>query len=396
MGFFKKIREKWDNWYYRDFEDEPENWEEEVPEVEVYDGYYDDEDTRTVYVLECLGQMEEASKKIDTYQSEYDAVTGLLMDMEEIDELSPEAHSEVTDLAKRIENLEKERRIVFRRSGRLAESRITLLERYEDDIPKAIDKMYEAEDYRKLVKRDLRKLEAERNSCRYQIREAKATVANSRGIAMICAFSMFLSIFLLLFLQFGCGWENMTVGYLIICAAGAIALTVLFVRYQDANRSLKMLEKLRNKLIGLHNTVKIRYVNNTNLLQYMYMKYDVESADELDEDWGIYIEELNARERDETLKSDLEYYYNKLTEKLGACNIKDPEIWTRQSRALVDPKEMVEVRHALIARRQKLRERLEYNREVAETAQGKIKTLAKDYPQYSKEIADIVNRYECR
>jgi len=394
MGLFKNIKKKWENWYYRDFEDDGEDWEEEAPEEEVYDGYYDDEDTRTVYVLECLGQMEEASKKMDTYQSEYDAVTGLLMDMEEIDELSPEVHAEVSDLASRIEKLEKERRIVFRQSGRLAESRIALLERYENDIPKAIDTMYEAEDYRKLIKRDLRKLDAERNSYRYQIREARATVANSRGIALICACSMFFSILLLLFLQFGCGWENMTAGYLIICAAGAIALTVLFVRYQDANRSLRMLEKLRNKLIGLHNTVKIRYVNNTNLLQYMYMKYDVDAAADLEEDWDIYIEELNARERDENLKSDLEYYYNKLTDKLKACNIKDPEIWTRQSRALVDPREMVEVRHALIARRQKLRERLEYNREVAEGAQGKIKSLAKEYPQYSQEIADIVNRYE--
>ena len=69
MGFFKKIKEKWDNWYYRDLEieGEDEDWEEQTPEEQVYDGYYDDEDTRTVYVLECLGQMAEASKKMDTF-----------------------------------------------------------------------------------------------------------------------------------------------------------------------------------------------------------------------------------------------------------------------------------------------------------------------------------------
>ena len=79
---------------------------------------------------------------------------------------------------------------------------------------------------------------------------------------------------------------------------------------------------------------------------------------------------------------------------LKNLNVKDPEIWTRQTQALIDPREMVEVRHALIGRRQKLREQLEYNREIAETAQKKIKDLAKAFPQYSQEIAGIVKRYQ--
>ena len=106
------------------------------------------------------------------------------------------------------------------------------------------------------------------------------------------------------------------------------------------------------------------------------------------------MDEINARAKDEKLKEDLEYYYNKLTKMLKDMNIRDPEILTRQTQALIDPREMVEVRHALIGRRQKLRERLEYNREIAEKAQKKIKDLAKAYPQYSQEIAGIVKRYE--
>ena len=61
---------------------------------------------------------------------------------------------------------------------------------------------------------------------------------------------------------------------------------------------------------------------------------------------------------------------------------------------MLDPREMVEVRHALIARRQKLREQLEYNKGIAEEEGKRIKDMARAYPQYSDEIANIVKRYE--
>ncbi|MBP3297445.1 MAG: hypothetical protein J6M27_12775 [Lachnospiraceae bacterium] len=350
-------------------------------------------DTRTVYVLENMGQMAEAAEKMEQCQGEYNAVTDLLTDMEEIEALPKDVRVVIMELAQTIENLEKERRQVYMDSGRLSEARIKLLERYEDEVPNGIKKIREAEDYRKLVKMDMRKMEAERNSCRYQMREAVGIVANSRGIAMICAGAMILAIILLVILQIVYRMD-VTLGYLLIGGAGALTLTVLFVRYQDALRDIRRLEKVRDKTISLQNTVKIRYINNTNLLSYLYMKYGVDSAAELEADWETYMDEINARAKDEKLKEDLEYYYNKLTKMLKDMNIRDPEIWTRQTKALIDPREMVEVRHALIGRRQKLRERLEYNREIAEKAQKKIKDLATAYPQYSQEIAGIVKRYE--
>ena len=45
-------------------------------------------------------------------------------------------------------------------------------------------------------------------------------------------------------------------------------------------------------------------------------------------------------------------------------------------------------------RRQKLREQLEYNKSIAEEEGKRIKDMARAYPQYSDEIANIVKRYE--
>ncbi|MCR5210336.1 MAG: hypothetical protein K6C99_09010 [Lachnospiraceae bacterium] len=391
MKFFSSLKKKWEAWYYGEPEDAEEDWEDEEPEHS--ERFFNDADSRTVYILESLGQMSEAADKSEQSRDEYEAVTALLMDMDTIDKLPNDIKSVIIDDAGKIEQIEKARRQIFLNGGKMKEKRIQQLERLEDDIPSGIGKMREAEKYRNLVLRDLRRLDAERNSYRYQMREAQITLANSKGIAVICATAMICCIILLMILQFGFELEVIW-GYLLICAAGAVTLTALFVKHSDAVRDLKRLEKIRNRLIALHNTVKIRYVNNTKLLSYLYMKYGTESSDDLEKEWELYTAEIAARAKDNELKQELNYYYDRLTDTLRTNGIKDPEIWIRQTEALLDQREMVEVRHALIARRGQLREQLVYNKEIAEKAQKKIKDLAKNFPQYSAEIADIVERYD--
>ncbi|MDE6963944.1 MAG: hypothetical protein K2P30_10005, partial [Lachnospiraceae bacterium] len=80
---------------------------------------------------------------------------------------------------------------------------------------------------------------------------------------------------------------------------------------------------------------------------------------------------------------------------LRRYQLKDPMVWLHQTAALLDKKEMVEIRHNLIIRRQSLRRRMDYNKEViAGNAQAEVKDLVESYPKYAKEILDIVNEYE--
>ncbi len=80
---------------------------------------------------------------------------------------------------------------------------------------------------------------------------------------------------------------------------------------------------------------------------------------------------------------------------LRRYQIKDPMIWLQQTQALLDRKEMVEIRHNLIIRRQSLRRRMDYNKEViAGKAQEEIKDLVESYPKYAGEIMNIVDEYE--
>ena len=74
--------------------------------------------------------------------------------------------------------------------------------------------------------------------------------------------------------------------------------------------------------------------------------------------------------------------------------MQDPDIWLHQTQALLAHGEMVEIRHGLIVRRQKLRKQMEYNENLAESAKAEIKSLAEEFPIYRDEIFAMVEQYE--
>ena len=120
----------------------------------------------------------------------------------------------------------------------------------------------------------------------------------------------------------------------------------------------------------------------------------MESADELVRMWELYQKEVEEREKFRELHAELDYHRRELLQILRRYQIKDPEIWLRQAQAISSRNEMVEIRHNLILRRQKLRKQMEYNEQLAQMAQGEIKTLAEEFPIYMPEIMELVSQYE--
>lgn len=82
-----------------------------------------------------------------------------------------------------------------------------------------------------------------------------------------------------------------------------------------------------------------------------------------------------------------------LVDLLRENEIADRDIWVSQAIAIVDNREMVEIRHELNTRRQKLRERIEYNEQVKAGIVRQIDELIKQYPHMQKELLAIVKEY---
>lgn len=392
MNFFKKLFKRRNE--YEPLEDEA--WEEDAgglagrENLDVTDGAQ-----RRKYVEGCLEQMGEAAGEVERLQEEYRLVNAYLKDMEEIEALPEYEKSLVEEHAKAISVLDSERESYREWGSHMSESDYRKMERMEDEAEQAMQKLREAEEYQEKIKKDLQRLEGGKHACRYRMDEAQTALMNTRGMTVICVIAVAACVVILLLLEFALEMDA-RIGYLLMAAVAALALTVLFVKYKEADRELHAASRSYNKVIVLQNKVKIRYVNNTGLLDYLYMKYNTDSAAKLESLWKKYQVEKVERRRMEETEEDLDFHSKQLVRQLKNYQLFDPVIWVHQTRALLDPKEMVEVRHSLILRRQSLRKQMDYNQETADCAKKEIMDLVKEYPRYGEEILDMVSAYEKR
>ncbi|MEZ3429356.1 MAG: hypothetical protein K1W36_03630 [Lachnospiraceae bacterium] len=381
-GFFKREPETYENVY---------DWEEETLKRDNIDMH--DKKQREHYVKACLEQMSEAARELDTLGGEYNLVTSYLTDMEEIEAQKEDVKEQLRTYAKKILDIGNSKERLDKKRHIMKMEDYVRMERIEQYMPDGYNKLKEAEDYQVLVKKDMGRLEGEKHAYYFRRNELINSQKNMKGITAICVGSMLFLIVLLAVI--GSAWHlDVSIGYAIAVLVAASALALVFVKFHEAQRELVKVEKGINKLVLLQNTVKIRYVNNTNLLEYLYVKYDVDSSNELKKLWDKYLEENIQREQEKQMQQDMDFNQAALVKILRSCNLADPNIWLHQAEALIDNKEMVEIRHGLIIRRQKLRKQMEYNAKAAQEAQDEVKDIVDKYPEYAEKILDLVSDYE--
>ena len=345
------------------------------------------------YVRACCEQMKDATEEIDSASMEFNAVTERLRDMEEIEALPEEVSRVITGCAKRYIDSDKDREWYLQRKDVMPEEQYHRMERNEADFPEAIDELIKNEEYKNLVRRDLKNLEGEKMSYRFRRMELFGNERTLKSLVAVIMFSVMLVLVALCIMQFRFGMD-VFVGYLLGVAVSAVALTAVFIRYNNIHRERRIVEKKLNQAITVQNRVKIRYVNVTGLLDYSYSKYRVNSSDELRFLWDRYIKEKRERARFKEIDEQMSAAGEELLGLLKEHRVKKPEIWLRQAPALVDPREMVEIRHELVARRGSLRKRINYNEENRNALKEEEKQLVKDNPSMAPMIMEIVEEYE--
>ena len=386
MGFLSKLFKK-----KKHQENDTDDWETVVYDRDDVD--FSDEEERSRYIANCLEQMGEATREMNLLTGEYSLITSHLTDMEEIEALPEPQRRELDGIAGRLVALEQDSNRYRGRKNRMKDADFYRLREHEAEIQTGIEKLTECEVYGGKIKQDLQRLDRERHAYEYRRQELNNLMNNLRGMTVIFVTAFVLCILMLVVLQFVFRMDT-KVGYLLAVAAVAVAVTVTWVKYTDDDRELHQVEIAVNKLILLQNKVKIRYVNNKNLTDYLRIKYGTESAAALKRLWVQYRREKEERREFAEAEAKAEYYRRQLLTKLSHYRIAAPERWVSQAAALLDKREMVEMRHELILRRQKLREQMDYNREVADTARKEIMDVADKHPAYASEIMEMVAQYE--
>ncbi len=390
MGFWKDLFLKAKESLSEDdtYEEEPQVYVVGSDNVNLRDEY-----ERRRYIESLLQQVADATEQVDEYNSEYRTINSYLKDVEELEFIHGEDKQKLAEYAGNIVHLSVDKKRYEEKKDRMSDEDFDRMDRLYDESDEGAKKLREAEKYQELIRADLRRLEGEKQACIFRKDESDTRMNNLRGMARISLITIAALIVILLIMQLG--FElNARVGFFMTAGAGAIALTAVYMMYLDASREKVRASRSLNKVILLQNRVKIRYVNNTNLLDYLYMKFGITRAENLEVLREKYMQEKAEREKIREDMKELTYSQEQLVRILRRYKFYDPMIWLHQAGAIIDPKEMVEVRHALIQRRQRIRKQLDFNSENASAAQEQIRNIVAQYPEYAKEILTMVSDFE--
>ncbi len=348
---------------------------------------------RERYVRNCCDQMLEATRQIDLATKEYRLVTDYLNDMERVDNLPPEKYKSLKNAAKEVMRLENEKSLHSENIGRISNDRFEEMESIASEMPQALEEMRKNEDYKFLVRSDLQKLEGEKGAYLFRKKEMAVKQVSCKNLVLITISALSFVVAALIILQIIYKMD-VVIGCIIAVLAAAGAMTYIFVEYLNAKTAMKRAGNFLNQVIAKQNTVKIRYVNVENLLVYQYQKYHVNSSDELEYYWELYEEERSERHLLNEAGGELSRAMDTFLKELKAAGLKYPTIWSRQAYAVVDRRDMVELRHDLVSRRGSLRKQIEYNTGNRDRAKQEVNDLVRHYPNYASEIIGIVSDYE--
>ena len=380
MGFFKNLFSKKDKYH------------DESP-FEILDRQINDEEERKRYLSTSFMQMKEISSDIDNLRAEYNVVTQYLNDCDEVDRLPESIRYQVEDLVEEIIKIKNDKEKSFVEKPLIDDLMFDKMDRISDEMPEAYDKLKNAEDFQKLIKSDLKKVEGEKQAYYYRRGEIQGIKNNLKGILIIATVAAVICLITLMIL--GLAFDmNVKIGFLLTVTIVIAVYCGLFLKVNDFKRESVKLDKTIIKIIQLQNSVKIRLVNNTNLLDYYYMKYDVYSSSELKENFEAYEKERDRRENYDKASKALPLAKRELLVALKNLPLKDPMMWVHTPEALIDKSERVELRHDLITRRQKLRAQIDENTANAENINNELKEMIKRYPEYSVEIMEMMKDFE--
>lgn len=341
------------------------------------------------YVVERLEQMIEVTKEIEDEKSEYRMVTAYLNDIQLLEELPEEEHKVIEDVAVNVIQLNKARTEFLNSAKKLSDAQFSQIQQDEKEIPSAIKRLSSNEMYCDTLKKDMKYLEREKSEwilrreyLEHQQKGLKNLLYIAVGIAATAAVVLGI-------LQVAMGIDSYY-AWLILVFLTAVSVCSIYLKIQSDLSEMATAERSINRAITLLNKVKIKYVNIANAVDYACEKYHVRGAAELNQFWEYYMEAVREQEKYQRTNEDLEYFNGRLVRLLSKYKLYDAQVWVTQAIALIDAKEMVEVKHGLINRRQKLRARLEYNLGVVKEQKQEAEKLLDKVGDMRPKVEEIL------
>ena len=350
---------------------------------------WDDPKKLEHYILDSCEQIIATTKEIERQKAEYRIVTAYLNDIKAIENAPKDIATELRDSASRIVELNLSIANISNIHRNISEDQIALISENEDEMPAIINRMAEQERYQESIKKEMNSIEAEKS--RFEMEREE--IADSRKIIKnlsLASLVVFASLMVLFWVISISSDFDLQLAFVILLMIAAVSGFVIYIRQSDLKRNnMKALNYL-NQSINMLNVIRMKYVNVTNGLEYTKDKFPVQSAAELMYVWEQYMESVKDKQRFSKTNDDLDYYTSRLMRTLSQIDIHDRRIWMTQTKALINRDDMIEVRHKLVARRQKIRTNMEENRQFVWRERNEIDRLMTEHRHYLPEIQEII------
>lgn len=357
---------------------------EKIDDFQVYED-------RSSYIADVCEQIIEGLKKQEELKVEYEIVTFYLTDIQKIDRLFPEQREELNKIANSIFQLTNERKDFQENARKLSKQQYKVIMENEDRMSDIIMRFKQNEEYNNTIKKDMEYLEGEKSSLFYEKELIDNRLKFINWLAKITCVWVVIILAVLVFLGVAQNAKAENPIIVITSIAAIFLILILLSIYRNRRKQYTILPKAK-KAIRFLNRAKINYVNNKKSLDYICRKFMVRNSMELEYVWSQYLQEKEKELRYRRNTGQLNSYVTELMDILQKNGIEDPEVWIHQASALVDDKEMVEVRHNLNSRRQKIREELESYEELVSLSVEKLKDLVVKIPESREEVSDYLNK----
>ncbi|HHY99853.1 MAG TPA: DUF2207 domain-containing protein, partial [Tissierellia bacterium] len=153
---------------------------------------------------------------------------------------------------------------------------LNTIQKYEDEVPKILKEIQEAEEKQRRVKRDVDYLEGEKEELIYnreQLENAKIMI-HKVSIGTVITFGIIALIFASIIMN----GNNRIFIPAVITAIAAIGMgTWLYIFRRRVEYEIVKNGRMQARAVKLLNKAKIRYVYYTNFLEYEYKKFNVDS-----------------------------------------------------------------------------------------------------------------------
>lgn len=339
-------------------------------------------------LVDSVTHMEEA-------KTEYRIVTEYLSDIQRIEELPVDMAKKLIDTSEQIVRLDKERQTYVESENLLPPEQYNIMSTYEGDIIDTIKKLNEMEMRDSMLKSDMGHLEGEKEDLKYNRLDDADKIEHLRGI-IITILVLFLLTSGFLCIYAFMAKTSVTLYALITGAVAMICFAIFYVRYSNLKREINDMDAKVNRAISLLNKVKVKYINNTNALDYIYAKYDINSSKELEYRYELYNTMVRDEKKYYQANSELRVKREELIKQLDSIGVRDSQVWIKQAEALIDRRELVEIKHGLNVRRQSLRGRMSTCEKIRDNACIALRAAIDDNPGMESYIKDILAPYKIK